>query len=76
MISQLNVLVSIAMVLVTVNDVPADFDETVRFPTLVVDEEVSVKKIREFAVTAVVLIVTVPPTNVPVPAEAFEPVVI
>lgn len=59
---------------VTVNDVPADLALTDNVPTFVRVAAVSVRNIRLFDVTAVVLIVTVPPLNVPVPADALEPV--
>lgn len=71
----MNVDVSIATVEVTTNDVPAVLAETVSTPTLTTLVEVSWRNIRLLAVTAVVEIVAVPPTKVPVPAEALEPVV-
>jgi hypothetical protein len=70
---QLNVDVSSALELVTVNDVPALFAETVSVPTFVTELAVSCKKIKLDAVTAVVEIVTVPPVSVPVPAMAAAP---
>jgi len=60
----------------TVNDVPALLADTERLPRLVKLELVSVRNIRLLAVTALVEMVAVPATSVPVPAEALEPVVI
>jgi len=60
----------------TVNDVPALLADTERLPRLVRLALASVRNIRLLAVTAVVEMVAVPATSVPVPAEALEPVVI
>lgn len=68
--------VSNANVEVTTNEVPAVLADTVSVPTFVILEAVSVRNMRLLAVTAVVEMVAVPATSVPVPAEALDPVVI
>ena len=73
--NQLNVAVSRILVDITVNDVPALLADTDRLPRLVRLALVSVRKTKLLAVTAVVEIVAVPATSVPVPAEALVPVV-
>src|SRR6476469_5244090 len=64
--------VSVPLEDVTVNDVPAVLADTRNHPGVPPPDWLS-KKIREFAVTAVVFTVTAPATNVAEPIVALAP---
>src|SRR4029077_5058488 len=70
--NQLKFDVSRMLELLTTNEVPATTVPTDSEPMLA-PPPLSVRKIRELAVTLVVLIVAVPPTKVPVPIVSWEP---